>query len=160
MQTYSLKSAIETAIEAEELGMQFYSESARKFADKSELKELFELLAKDEAIHKTQFQALLKEVPDAIPTQFETEINYLKAIDVRGYFDELSNTEIANDSLVVLKRAIEFEKALVLYYTSLNELFSNSKEIEAILSFEKQHVTKIMEYIISERKFRGIEDKW
>ncbi|MHC4225652.1 MAG: ferritin family protein, partial [Planctomycetota bacterium] len=46
------RQAIEFAVKTEELGQKFYQQLARKFSDQAELKEMFELLAKDEIMHE------------------------------------------------------------------------------------------------------------
>ena len=54
------RQAIEFAVKTEELGEKFYKQLALKFSDQPELKELFELLAKDEVMHAAQFRKLLE----------------------------------------------------------------------------------------------------
>jgi rubrerythrin len=64
------RQAIEFAVKTEELDTKFYQQLALKFSDQPELKELFELLAKDEVVHEAQFRRLLEKTPadEALPS--------------------------------------------------------------------------------------------
>jgi rubrerythrin len=63
LEDISLKGCMEFAIVTEEIGAKFYGRLAKIFAENQEIANLFELLGKDEQVHKQQFSELLKHVP-------------------------------------------------------------------------------------------------
>ena len=160
MSNYTLEKAIETAIKAEELGIKFYSEMSKRFHNYVEIKEMFELLAKDEYEHKKQFTNLLNQLPASIPSQMDIFVEFLNAVDISKYFQDMES--IPNDikPSEVLSRVYNFEKDTVLFYLGISDFLDDSQIIKEIINVEKKHVTKVMKYILTDGLFRGISDKW
>ena len=80
------RQAIEFAVKTEELGTKFYQQLALKFSDQPELKELFELLAKDEVVHEAQFRRLLEQTPADEGVSTGPEFQYLRAMSLSQFF--------------------------------------------------------------------------
>jgi len=160
MQAFTLKQVIETAIHAEELGIKFYSEMAKKFADNEKLKNIFELLAKDEVEHKKQFQELAEENTQLPFNLTEEDTLYFKGCDVSKFFPSMKETNEKLTPERILKNAFEFEKESVLFYTGIRYLIPMSDKLDLIIKTEKNHMTKLIKYIISDSEFRGIEDNF
>lgn len=159
MALFSLYQAIQTAIEAEEHGVKFYSDMAKQFSNDEKLKNIFEALAKDEVEHKKQFTALLESASDKKTELNEDNLIYFKSCDISKFFGVMneSSSYKAED---VLKQAFQFEKESVLYYTGIRDIIGKSEQMDTIIEKEKFHMTQILKYVINESQFRGIEDKW
>lgn len=160
MNAFTLKQVIETAIHAEELGIKFYSEMAKKYADDEKLKNIFEILAKDEVEHKKQFQALAEENSQLPYDLTEEDKLYFKGCDISKFFPSLEESDIKLTPDQVLKNAFDFEKESVLFYTGIRYLIPMKDKLDIIIQKEKTHMTKIMHYIINNSEFRGIEDNF
>ena len=160
MEEITLKKTIETAIKAEELGISFYSELSKLFGKDTELKEMFELLAKDEVEHKRQFTELLKSVADEDVQINDVDKEFMQGIDISKYFEFMESVDTNVKPSAVLMRAYAFEKESVLYYSGIRDIIGSSLQLDAIIQLEKMHMIRIMKYIVSDSKFRGISDEW
>jgi len=158
MVSFSLQQAIQTAIDAEEHGVKFYSEMAKKFAGDENLKNIFEILAKDEIEHKKQFSALLDESSELKEELPEDNIIFLKSCDVSKFFAGMNNPPANPDE--ILKNAFQFEKESVFYYSGIRDIFGKSEKMDIIIQKEKSHMTQLMKYMLTDTKFRGTEDKF
>jgi rubrerythrin len=158
MKEFSLKQAIKTAIQAEDLGIKYYSKLAIHFADREDLKSVFELLSKDEVEHKHQFEAILHESGNTTYQLNEDDMMFLEGCDISKFFPAMENISIDIDVKHILQGAFEFEKESVLFYSGISDFLGNPKSMQLIIAKEKGHMTKLMKYIITESKFRGIED--
>ncbi|MFP4529185.1 MAG: ferritin family protein [Candidatus Kapaibacterium sp.] len=159
MKEYTLKDAVETAIKAEELGIKFYSNLAQKFRKNTEIHDMLQDLAKDEADHKKQFTDLLKLVPEGKqPTEMDKE--YMQGVDISRYFDDMETIDTDKKPDEILQSAYEFEKESVLYYLGIKDMFGGSAVLDEIIKMEKYHMTRLMKYYIQPSKFRGISDEW
>lgn len=159
MASFSLYQAIQTAIEAEDFGVKFYSEMAKNFSSNEKLKFIFEALAKDEVEHKKQFTAILESASDKKVELNEDDLIYFKSCDISKYFAGMKeSTSVKAED--ILKQAFQFEKESVLYYTGIRDIIGKSEQMDSIIEKEKYHMTQIMKYVINDSQFRGIEDKW
>jgi rubrerythrin len=157
------RKAVEFAVKTEELGQVFYKKLARKFEDKKELKEMFELLARDESIHEKQFRTLMEKIPaDEFASGRQEQVKYLRAMSISqffrgegGLYNNLEDIHNENDALL---KAFELEKAALQYYGAMKEAMGENEIINAIIGAEKEHLMKLMSYIMSDAKFRGISD--
>lgn len=155
-----LKKAIENAVKAEELGVAFYAELAKKFEKISELKDTFNLLAKDEVEHKKQFEEILATVNADEVHLSALDSEFLDGIDISKYFSEMGSIDTNLTPGQVLERAFFFEKETVLYYTIIRDIVGDSPQLTKIINIEKGHALKLMKIITSDAKFRGISDRW
>lgn len=160
MQEITLKSIIETAIRAEELGINYYSELAKRFHKNAEIKEMFELLAKDEVLHKKQFNDLLSNLNDFNVAITELDKSFMSGVDISKFFKGMESVDNNAKPEEVLKNAFEFEKESVLFYSGLRDIIGENKELDEIIKLEKQHMTSLLKYIIDDAEFRGIQDSW
>lgn len=158
------RKAIEFALKTEELGTRFYRQLALKFSDQAELKELFELLAKDEVTHEAQFRKLLEQTPPDEGVSTGPEFQYLRAMSLSQFFmgeeglkKKCREIKDKDDALGI---AFELEKATLQYYGALREVLGANDTLDAVIEAEKAHLTKVMQYIVTDSKFRGLADRW
>jgi rubrerythrin len=159
----TLYKAIELAITIEQLGAEYYARMEKKFKDESELKEIFNQLAKDEILHEAQFKALIENVPDDEPEKQQYELyQFLRATAISEFFskDYFKHTDNIKSSDVALGRALAFEKATLQFYEAIKEILGESKELDDIIATERSHVVALMRIIVADAKFRGMDDKW
>lgn len=155
----TVKRAIETAIKAEELGITFYSELARKLSANQELKSVFELLSKDEVEHKRQFTDLLKGIKGDVSIS-KLDSAFMSGVDIASYFPAMETVNMNLKPSEILKSAYDFEKDSVLYYSAIRDIIGTNPVIDEIIRMEKLHMTQLFKYISTERKFRGLSDSW
>jgi len=161
LEELTLRKAIEFAVKTEELGQLFYQKLARKFEDNEELKNTFELLSRDEAIHEKQFRALMEKVPEDERISGKDErLQFLRAMSMseffmgqEGLFKKLEKIKEADDALL---EAFELEKATLQYYDAMKEFLGDSDALNAVIAAEKSHVLKLMNYLVTGARFRGI----
>ena len=158
------RQAIEFAVKTEELGTKFYQQLALKFSDHPELKELFELLAKDEVMHEAQFRKLLEKTPPDEGVSTGPEFQYLRAMSLSQFFmgqdglkKKCKEIQGEDDALGI---AFELEKATLGYYSAMREVLGANDTLDSVIEAEKVHLAKVMQYIVTDSKFRGLADKW
>jgi len=158
------RQAIEFAVKTEELGTKFYQQLALKFSDQPEMKELFELLAKDEVMHEAQFRRLLEKTPPDEGVSTGPEFQYLRAMSLSQFFlgqEGLKKTsKEIEDKSDALRIAFELEKATLQYYTAMREVLGANDALDSVIEAEKAHLDKVMQYVLTDSKFRGLADKW
>lgn len=154
----ALNQAIETAKSAEELGIIFYTDLDIKYSNQKNLKIVFELLAYDEVEYKKQFQDLIPGTANIFRELPEDEILYSRGCNIAGFFPKME--EMLSDFSIeeVLKHAFEFEKESLLFKPGIKDLPGVYDKLDFIIDSEKEHMTKLMKNMISERKFRGSAD--
>lgn len=160
MPAFTVKEAVNTAIKAEALGADYYAKMAKKAAAKPELKEMFELLAKDEIEHKKQFEELSQLLPEEIPNASEVDALFLEGVDIKKFFPSMENIDENLKPSDVIKNAYDFEKESVLFYGGVRDLIGPSPILDEIIKIEKAHVTQLMKYALDDSKFRGVSDDW
>ena len=160
------KKAIEFAIKTEELGNIFYTRMAKKFNEDKEISEIFSLLAKDEVAHQKQFEQLLEKVPDdlGVSSRREDRLAFLKVMSRSEFFmgtdglyaklDEIKTTQDA------LEKAFRLEKDTLGYYQAMKDVIGESIILDAIIEAEKSHIVKVIEYMITGSKMRGLDDDY
>jgi rubrerythrin len=160
----AIQNAIDFAIATEEMGARTYTSLAKRFADQKELQETFALLARDEEAHKAQFQSLQDKVPPAaaaISRQDDT-YRYLRAMAMSEFFDRekgpVKALEQARTVQDVLPCVLGVEKATLGYYIALREAMGGNEILDVVIRAEKQHVTRLMKYILTDEKMKGLGD--
>lgn len=158
------RQAIEFAVNTEELGERFYQQLAFRFSDQPELRELFELLGKEEVVHAAQFKKLLDGLPPDEGVSTGPEFQYLRAMSLSQFFmgEEglrklARKIESRNEALGI---AFELEKATVQFYTALREVIGESDALDQVIEAEKAHLMKVMQYIVTDSEFRGLAERW
>jgi len=158
----TLRDAIEFAVRTEELGEELYKRLAAKFAEDAELKEMFEFLAKDEVAHGNFFRGLLEATPPDEGVSTGPEFQYLRAMSLSQFFmgeqglkKKCAEIQSKTDALGIV---FELEKATLQYYQALQEVLGENEALNAVIQAEKAHVMKVMQYIVTDAKFRGLSD--
>ncbi len=160
MTEITIQDLIKIAIRAEELGINFYSELAKRFFRYEDLKSSLEQLAKDEVEHKRQFSELLADVGDDKYQISEEDRDFLKGVDISKFFEGMETIGENVKPISILTKAYAFEKESVLYYLGIRDIIGKNAKLDEIIKIEKLHVTKLMKYILDESKFRGISEEW
>ena len=153
------RQAIEFAVKTEELGTKFYQQLALRFSEHPELKELFELLGKDEVVHEHVFRKLLEQIPPDEGISTGPEFQYLRAMSLSQFFMGKKGLKKKYKKIKgkgeAMRIVFELEKATLQYYQALKEVLGESDALQEIIATEKAHVMKAMQYVITEAKFRG-----
>jgi len=163
IENLTLRQAVELAVTTEQLGGRFYEKMAHKFTHDKDLASIFDGLSKDEKIHEAQFKALLQDVPSEKGVTLTPEqMHFLKATAISKFFSRNAFTEL--DGLTkpadVLSAALEFEKSILLYYLTIEEVLGPNPKLGEIIKTEKSHVATLMKVIITDARFRGLGDTW
>jgi rubrerythrin len=140
-----------------------YSRLAKKFSNQEEISEAFSLLAADEMRHRAQFKGLLDELPpeaDNVP-QVEKRL-YLSAMASSEFFTgeagitaTLEKIQTVNEALV---HVLGFEKATLGFYRAIQDTLGQEAALDAIIAAEQQHIARLMKYILTEEKMKGLGD--
>ncbi len=156
----AIKTAVKTAIKAESLGVTFYAELAKKYADNPELNEMFKLLARDEVEHKKQFEDILNSLGDSVGSTDQADIEFLKSLDISVFFAGMESIDTKLTPAQVLESAFNFEKESVLYYSAMRDVIGKSPQLDEIIRIEKLHMSQLMKILASDSRFRGMSDTW
>jgi rubrerythrin len=155
--------AIEFAIATEETGARTYSKLAERFSAEEEISATFSLLAKDERTHQAQFQALLDRVPpdEGVMTKDEKS-RYLRAMAMSEFFRGDSGLVAKLDKVdnlnEVLIHVLEFEKATLGYYLAVKDVLGETGALDKIIQAEKSHIVRLMKYILTDERMKGLAD--
>ncbi len=163
LEELTLRKAVEFAVTTEQLGAKFYNKMAKKFEDDEGIKAIFTTLAKDELIHEKQFQTLLNAVPkDPNVSSQDDRWAILRVLSMSeffmgesGLFKKLGEIETREDAL---QRAFNLEKDALAYYRAMEDIIGKNDILTSIIQAEKQHLLKVMEYMLTEAKMRGLAD--
>jgi len=162
----TLKGCIEFAIVTEEFGSKNYAMLAEKFIHIPEVAELFQRLSEDELVHKQQFSELKTKAPEESVDGQSAEMNdYLKAMSHSVFFSRYPGPFKDINAIVdrddALQKALEFEKATLLFYKAVEEVQGGSELLSQIIAAEKSHIVAIMKALLVEgSKFRSLQDSW
>ena len=163
LEELTLRKAVEFAVTTEQLGNKFYTKMAKKFED-DEISAIFSTLAKDELAHEKQFQNLLETVPkDPGVSSQDDRWAILRVMSMSeffmgqsGIFKKLDEVETREDAL---QRAFSLEKDTLGYYRAMEDIIGKDDTLTSIIQAEKQHLLKVMEYMVTGAKMRGLADK-
>jgi len=165
MPEFSTKRAMEFAVNIEEVGAKAYKQLAEKCKDDEEVTAIFTRLAQDEVSHGKYFQGLLEKVPDEEgPNDYDEDFGVLKAMAMSEFFSTRDGLKADMDAIKgrddALQRAFELEKATLSYYRALKDVMENGEALDGIIAAEKEHLTTVMRYMVTEAKFRGLGDSF
>jgi rubrerythrin len=161
----TIHKAVEFAIVTEEIGARVYTQLAEKFAEHEEISEGLSLLAADERMHGSQFKALLGKLPpDENVTTGDEEHQHLRAMAMSGFFDGGHGLAAMLEKVQSIDQALEhvfgFEKATLGFYRAIHDILGQNEILDGIIRAEKQHIARVMKYIITSAKFRGLADDY
>jgi rubrerythrin len=158
LEDLTIAKAVDFAIKTEETGAKVYSKLANRFADNQELKELFELLAKEEVAHQRTFEKLRERLPEEPVSGGPEQMQYLRAMSISEFFagEGLFSKEQVETREDALHRAFNLEKATLQFYQAMRDVIGENEVLEAVIQAEKSHVVSIMRYLITDAKVRGV----
>jgi len=144
MTEFSIREAVEMAVQTERLGYDFYSAMAEKHRDEKDLKELFSTLASKEQAHEKVFEELKGRIGDSEPAEWNEVAPYMRAIVESAFFlgKEKAAMHIQNirDLQGALGFAIAFEKETLLFFYGIRDGVSDTELIDRIIGEEKEHI--------------------
>ena len=150
MEAYSITEVIEQAVQTEKLGAGFYSEMARRFAENTDMKKLFDDLAAKERVHEKTFAALKTKIKDETIEGWEEFSSYLRAVVESAFFigndKSLTTLQAPKDVKEAVDHAIGFEKESLLYYLGLRGVVSEKDIIDEIIDEEKSHISWLVKF--------------
>jgi len=159
----TLRKALELAATIEEKAAQRYEALAEKFSGDQTLAAVFSQLAQDEAAHGSHFTDLLQGLPDeADLADKEEALDLLRASAASAVLDprSLSRTDDVRTPVDALHQALELEKATLFFYQSLKDVMDESSLVDHLIETEKRHISTLMKVLVSDARFRGLDDVW
>jgi len=155
--------ALELAASIEEKAARHYEELAERFADDEPIAAVFSQLAKDEAAHENHFKDLAQRMgtPGALEGK-EGALDLLRASAASEFFNpkSLSRTDHIRTPADALRTALGLEKATLFFYQSLADVLDESEEVNHLIETEKRHISSLMKVLISDARFRSLDDTW
>jgi len=153
MKIFDASDIFQFAVRIEENGERFYRYAAT-IVDNEETKNLFNILADEEANHKKYFSTLLSEIesyepPETYPGEYMAYLrNYLDnkvVFSTHATKDEFGGVK---DTLSALDFAINREVDSILYYSEAKNLVprSHHAEIDKIIAEERRHFAKLTDF--------------
>jgi rubrerythrin len=144
MEKFSLREAIEQAVQTERLGFEFYMEMAKRFRDNPQMKDLCETLAKKERDHEKKFSELMGTVKDGGEEDWDEVSRYLKAIVESEFFlgkhKSLPSLDGVKTVAEGVRYATGFEKETLLYFYAVRDVLREKEVISQIIAEEKSHI--------------------
>ena len=164
MPRFTLKRALEFAVTVEAVGARAYRQLAAKLKNDEEIAGVFKQLAKDETAHERHFRSLLEKTPpEPGPKDYDEGMGVLKAMSLSEFFS--TRTGLKKDLAGIktrdqaLSRAFELERATLNYYRAMQDVMPRGgRALDDVIAAEKQHLLKVMQYLITGAKFRGLSD--
>jgi len=144
MERFSIREAIEQAVQTERLGYRFYSTLAQKLKKEEDLNKLFITLAAKELKHEKTFKELLGIIGDEEPTDWEEAEQYLRAIVESEFFlgknkslPSMAKVKTVEDAV---NFALGFEKETLLYFYGIRDAVKEKEMVEEIINEERSHI--------------------
>ena len=161
----TIRKAVEFAVATEEVAAQVYSKLAHRFSEQEEISEVFSLLATDEKKHRAQFKALLNKLPPDADNTLEVAKHLFLCAMARSQFftgeggiaAALEKSQTVDEALV---HALEVEKATLGFYQALEDVLGQEEALQSIIAAEKEHIARLIKYIITDEKMKGLADKF
>jgi rubrerythrin len=156
MERFSIREAVEQAVQTEKLGYQFYTTIAEKFVKDEGLNKLFTTLAKKELRHEKTFKELLDIIKDEEPVDWEEGEQYLRAIVESEFFlgknkalPSMKHVKTVEDAV---NFALGFEKETLLYFYGLRGAVKETEVVEEIINEERSHIMWLNKFKSSFKK--------
>lgn len=144
MERFSIREAIEQAVQTEKLGYEFYTTLAERLKKDEGLHKLFTTLATKELRHEKTFRELLDVIKDEQPVDWEEAAQYLKAIVESEFFlgknkalPSMKNVKTVEDAV---NFALGFEKETLLYFYGIRDAVKEKEVVEEIINEERSHI--------------------
>jgi rubrerythrin len=159
----TLRGALELAGTVEEKVAQRYEALAKKFAGDEAIAGVFSQLAEDEMAHESHFRNLARQVPEQGGSQATDQaMDLVRASAASRYLDPdaLDQTDQIETPADALREALGLEKATLFFYQSLKDVLDESEELNELVEAEKRHISVLMRVLLSDARFRGLDDTW
>lgn len=157
------ETALELAASIEEKAAHHYEALARKFANDEALAAVFSQLAKDEAAHENHFKDLFRRMgkPGALEGK-EEALDLLRASAASEFFhpESLTRTDDIRTATDALHKALGLEKATLFFYQSLKDVLDENEEVNHLIETERRHISSLMKVLVSDARFRSLDDTW
>jgi len=146
MERFSIREAIEQAVQTEKLGYGFYTTLAERLKKDKGLNKLFTTLATKELRHEKTFRELLDVIKDEEPADWEEAEQYLRAIVESEFFlgknkalPSMKNVKTVEDAV---NFALGFEKETLLYFYGIKDAVKEKEKevVEEIINEERSHI--------------------
>ncbi|GBE31911.1 rubrerythrin [bacterium BMS3Bbin05] len=144
MTEFSIREAIEMAIQTEKMGYNFYSVMAEKHKENGELSKLFDTLAKKEQVHEKRFTELRDIIGEKEPEDWGEVAPYMRAIVESAFFLGKENATMhmqnIQDVRAAVSFAIAFEKETLLFFHGIKDAVKERDIIDEVINEEKSHI--------------------
>jgi len=146
MNKYNINEVMEMAVRTEQLGYQFYTSIAAKFAKDEKLASLFSKLASKEKMHEKTFSELKEMVAKSgpEPVEWEEVSNYMRAFVESEFFLGKGKSLPSMDNIKSVKDAVKFalgfEKETLLYFMELRKIVKEKEVMDEVINEEKSHI--------------------
>ena len=162
MSEFTVKKAVELAVQTERDGAEFYTELAKSFSDNKDIADIFTKLASDEKSHEREFTAILNTISEENSDAAESNQFYLlQATSISEIFKQgaikVSGDLSPKDALLT---ALNFEKATLAHYYALADVLGETQQLNRLIKSEKNHISTLMKVILGDASFRGLADTW
>lgn len=144
MERFSIREAIEQAVQTEKLGYEFYTTLAERLKKDEGLHKLFTTLATKELRHEKTFRELLDVIKDEEPVDWEEAEQYLAAIVESEFFlgknkalPSMKDVKTVEDAV---NFALGFEKETLLYFYGIRDAVKEKEVVEEIINEERSHI--------------------
>ena len=147
---FSACELVEIAVQIEKNGMDYYFALAEK-SDNTEMRLIFEYLAREEEKHIDIFKKVSRDSCDYQPKEVYPDeyFAYLKALASQYIFTkEKAGRDIAEkvkDYKEGIDLGIQFEKDSILFYEEMQKMVpeKDKRTVEALILEEKKHLRKL-----------------
>ncbi len=144
MEKFSVREALEQAVQTEKLGYQFYTAMAGRFKDNEKLVKLFSTLAEKELRHEKTYAEMRDMVGDEEPDGWEEMSQYLRAIVESEFFMGKNKSLTSMDGIKTVNAAVnyafEFEKETLLYFYGVRDVVREKELVDEIINEERSHI--------------------
>ena len=144
MEKFSIREALEQAVQTEKLGYQFYTAMAKRFKENERLDKLFTTLAEKELRHEKTYSDLKDTVGEAEPKGWEDISQYMRAMVESEFFlgknKALPSMNKINTIEDAVNFALGFEKETLLYFYGIRDAVREKEIVDEIINEEKSHI--------------------
>jgi rubrerythrin len=141
---YSIREAIELAVQTERKGCEFYTEMAEKFKHDEEIGGLFARLAEKEQLHESSFRKLNDLIGGADPEGWEQVSDYMRAVVESAFFlgkdKATAHVRSIEDYPAAVSFAIAFEKETLLFFYAIRDAVGEKELLDSIINEEHSHI--------------------
>lgn len=160
----TIKQCVEFAIKTEAEMSLFYDRLAKQCEKDDQIASLFRTLSMDEALHKKQFEIILKTAEDEERDLTRDENDFFNAMSLSMAFSDLYNLKNfiyhKDKKEKLLQDLFEFEKATYGFYAALKEIMGHHTALRDIVNIEKRHVVAVMKLAVTGTQFTSMADNW